>query len=154
MLSETVFMDTPIYNEHTLTTETCDVDTMQRQGEREDIINKALQEVVGRDDITPEVLKRIAHSYELLKRGPPMNKAELITEEREDNLRIYTENKAKIYEEYVGKYVVIAKGKVQAVGDSFDEVKYVALDANHRFIFKVESKKKVRGRLRWPMKEI
>ena len=81
-----------------------------------------------------------------------MNKAELITEEREDNLRIYTENKAKIYEEYVGKYVVIAKGKVQAVGDSFDEVKYVALDANHRFIFKVESKKKVRGRLRWPMK--
>lgn len=83
-----------------------------------------------------------------------MNKAELITEEREDNLRIYTENKAKIYEEYVGKYVVIAKGKVQAVGDSFDEVKYVALDANHRFIFKVESKKKVRGRLRWPMKEI
>ncbi len=83
-----------------------------------------------------------------------MTKAELITEEREDNLRIYTENKAKIYEEYVGKYVVIAKGKVQAVGDSFDEVKYVALDANHRFIFKVESKKKVRGRLRWPMKEI
>jgi hypothetical protein len=83
-----------------------------------------------------------------------MTKAERITEEREDNLRIYTENKAKIYEEYVGRYVVIAKGKVQAVGDSFDEVKYVALDANHRFIFKVESKEKVRGRLRWPMKNL
>lgn len=83
-----------------------------------------------------------------------MNSAERINEEREENLRIYTENKAKIYEEYVGKYVVIAKGKIQAVGDSFDEVKYVALDANHRFIFKVESKKKVRGRLRWPMKKI
>ena len=154
MLSETVFMDNPISNEHTLTTETCDVATMRRQGERKDRINKALQEVVGRDDITPEVLKRIAHSYELLMPRPPMNKAERINEEREDNLRIYTENKAKIYEEYVGKYVVIAKGKVQAVGDSFDEVKYVALDANHRFIFKVESKKKVRGRLRWPMKKI
>jgi hypothetical protein len=83
-----------------------------------------------------------------------MTKAELITEEREDNLRIYTENKAKIYEEYVGRYVVIAKGKIQAVGESFDDVKNVALDANHRFIFKVESKKKVRGRLRWPMKKI
>ena len=83
-----------------------------------------------------------------------MNKAELITEEKEDNLRIYTENKAKIYEEYVGKYVVIAKGKIQAVGESFDDVKNVALDANHRFIFKVESKEKVRGRLRWPMKNL
>ena len=83
-----------------------------------------------------------------------MNKTELITEEREENLRIYTENKAKIYEEYVGKYVVIAKGKIQAVGDSFDDVKNVALDANHRFIFKVESKEKVRGRLRWPMKNL
>jgi hypothetical protein len=44
-----------------------------------------------------------------------MTKAELITEEREENLRIYNEYKAKIYEEYVGKYVVIAKGKIQAV---------------------------------------
>jgi hypothetical protein len=83
-----------------------------------------------------------------------MTKAELISEEREDNLRIYTENKAKLYEEYVGQYVVIPKGKVQAVGKSFDEVKNVALDANHRFIFKVESKEKVRGRLRWPVKNI
>jgi len=153
MAIETETMDIPT-SRHTLTTETYDVATMQRQGEMEDWINKALQVVVERDKMTPELVKKIAHSYELLKRRPPMTKAELITEEREDNLRIYTENKAKIYEEYVGKYVVIAKGKVQAVGDSFDEVKYVALDANHRFIFKVESKKKVRGRLRWPMKEI
>jgi hypothetical protein len=83
-----------------------------------------------------------------------MNKAERINEEREENLRIYTEYKTKLYEEYVGRYVVIAKGKIQAVGESFDDVKNVALDANHRFIFKVESKEKVRGRLRWPMKNL
>ena len=83
-----------------------------------------------------------------------MNSAERINEEREENLRIYTEYKTKLYEEYVDRYVVIAKGKIQAVGESFDEVKNVALDANHRFIFKVESKEKVRGRLRWPMKKI
>ena len=83
-----------------------------------------------------------------------MNKAERINEEREENLRIYTEYKAKLYEEYLGRYVVIAKGKIQAVGESFDDVKNVALDANHRFVFKVESKEKVRGRLRWPMKTL
>lgn len=48
--------------------------------------------------------------------------------------------------------MVIANGGIQAIGNSFDEVKDVALDANHRFIFKVEPKEKVRGRLRWPMK--
>ena len=48
--------------------------------------------------------------------------------------------------------MVIAKGKVQAVGESFDDLKDVALDANHRFIFKVEPKEKVRGTLRWPIK--
>ena len=83
-----------------------------------------------------------------------MNSAERINEEREENLRIYTEYKTKLYEEYVDRYVVIAKGKIQAVGESFDEVKNVALDANHRFIFKVESKEKVRGMLRGPMKNL
>lgn len=139
---------------HTLTTETYDIATIQRQGEMEDWINKALQEVVERGNMTPELVKKIAHSYELLMSRSPMNRAERINEEREENLRIYTEYKKKLYEEYVGRYVVIAKGKIQAVGESFDDVKNVAMDANHRFIFKVESKEKVRGRLRWPMKKI
>ena len=153
MQIETGITDIPTFR-HRLTTETYDVAIMQRQGEMVDWINKALKGVAERGKMPPELVKKIAHSYELLTCCPPMTKAELITEEREDNLRIYTENKAKLYEEYVGRYVVIAKGKVQAVGDSFDDVKNVAVDANHRFIFKVKSKEKVRGRLRWPMKKI
>jgi hypothetical protein len=140
--------------ERTLTTEPCDVATLQKEKERDNRIYKALLEVVEVEggDITQESLKMMAHSYELLKPHLPLSKAELINEERELNLRTYTEYKTKLYEEYMGRYVVIAKGEIQAVGDSFDDVRNVALDANHRFIFRVESKKKVRGRLRWPMK--
>ena len=77
---------------------------------------------------------------------------EFINEEREENLKAYHERKAELYQRYARRYVVIAKGKVQAVGESFDDLKDVALDANHRFIFKVEPKEKVRGTLRWPIK--
>jgi len=62
-----------------------------------------------------------------------------IDKEREENLRFYNRIKAELFTKYTGKYVVIAKGKLQKVGESFDDVKYEAMDANHRFIFKVES---------------
>jgi hypothetical protein len=83
-----------------------------------------------------------------------MSKLELIKKEREDNLRYYSEHKNQLLVENRGKYVVIAKGDIQAVADSFDQVKEVAPDANHRFIFKVEPKDKVKAKLRWPMKAI
>jgi len=77
-----------------------------------------------------------------------------IDKEREENLRVYNQIKAELFAKHTGKYVVIAKGKLQGVGESFDDVKYVAMDANHRFIFKVEpTKEKVRGTLRWPMRK-
>ena len=75
----------------------------------------------------------------------------LINKRREENLRVYNKHKREFYEKHMGKYVVIAKGKVQKIGE-FDEVKNVAMDANHRFIFKVEQNKKVSGTLRWPIK--
>ena len=62
------------------------------------------------------------------------------------------DSKVELYERYYGKYVVIANGKVQAIGESFDAVKRVALDANHRFIFMVEPKEKIEGTFRWPIK--
>lgn len=73
-------------------------------------------------------------------------------EKREENLRFYNQYKTELYKKYAGKYLVIARGKIETVGESFDDVKNVALDASHRFIFKVEPKKKIRGTLRWPMK--
>jgi len=79
-------------------------------------------------------------------------KAEHIVAEREANLNTYYENKTILFQQHEGKYVVIAKGEIQAIGDSFEEVKDVAMDANQRFVFKVERKEKVIGKLRWPMK--
>lgn len=84
----------------------------------------------------------------------PINKTELIKKEREKNQITYNECKEELKKKYFGKYVVIAKGKIQSVGESFEEVKDVALDANHRFIFKVEPKKEKGGLLGWPMEKI
>ena len=81
-----------------------------------------------------------------------LKKAEHIDEERDVNLKTYHEKKAELYNHYAGKYVVIARGEIQAIGDSFDDVKNVGLDANQRFIFVVEQKQKVIGKFRWPMK--
>lgn len=100
-----------------------------------------------------ELLREIVSMYRICEARPPINKIEFTNEEREENLRFYNRFKSELYKKYTGKYVVIAKGDVQAVGESFDNVKDVALDTNHRFIFKVEPKKKVRGVLRWPMKK-
>ena len=69
--------------------------------------------------------------------------------ERRKNKEFFDINKNEIYTKHHGKYIVIADGKTQAVGETFDEVKNVAIDANHRFIFKVEEIKKEIIRLRW-----
>ena len=99
-----------------------------------------------------EVLKGTASLFRGWLSYPIIKIEEFINEEREENLRVYQESKVELYERYYGKYVVIANGKVQAIGESFDAVKRVALDANHRFIFKVEPKEKIEGTFRWPIK--
>lgn len=72
--------------------------------------------------------------------------------EREENFKYYNKIKEELYRNQLGKYVIIAKGKVEKIGESLDEVKAIAIDANHRFIFKVEQVNKTRGILRWPMR--
>jgi uncharacterized membrane-anchored protein YhcB (DUF1043 family) len=65
------------------TTETSDIDILQKQKEME--IREAFLGVVKEWDNTPELLKKMAQSYELLKPRPPLSKVELINEEREEN---------------------------------------------------------------------
>ena len=50
------------------------------------------------------------------------------------------------------EYVVIAKGALQGYGSSLDEIKNIAMNANHRFVFKVERKEKSTRKFRWPTK--
>ena len=99
-----------------------------------------------------EVLKGTASLFRGWLSYPIIKIEEFINREREENLRVYQESRVELYERYYGKYVVIAKGKVQAIGESFDAVKRVALDANHRFVFKVQPKEKVERTFRWPIK--
>lgn len=98
-----------------------------------------------KDVINEEIPKVVSSKKE--------SKKESIRKEREENLRAYDKCKTELYKKYAGKYVIIAKGKVQAIRKSFEDAKDVTLDTNHRFIFKVEPKKKIRGTLRWPIKK-
>lgn len=95
------------------------------------------------------VLASIHRSFEPAQ----VNKRERIEEEREKNMRVYKKLREVIYEKYRGKYVVIARGRIQAVGASLEDVKAVAMDADHRFVFRVEPREKERGFLRWPMRK-
>lgn len=71
-------------------------------------------------------------------------------QDRQENIIEYNKIKNELYEEHRGKFAVIAKGKLQKIGDSFAEVKDVALDANHRFIFEIKEEQQVARKTRWP----
>lgn len=71
--------------------------------------------------------------------------------ERMKNLNFYNQNRSLIEGEYFSKYLVIAEGKIKAVGNSLNDVKDAASDAKHRLVFKVEQEDK-RVTLRWPMR--
>ena len=71
-------------------------------------------------------------------------------QDRQENIIEYNKIKNELYEKHRGKFAVIAKGKLQKIGDSFAEVKDVALDANHRFIFEIKEEHQIIRKTRWP----
>ena len=71
--------------------------------------------------------------------------------ERKINFRIYNKFKDVFQERYQGKFIIIAFGQIQAVENTLDDVKDVAVGAKHRLIFKVEPEEP-RGTLRWPIR--
>jgi len=77
---------------------------------------------------------------------------EIINKERKKNWDFYKKHEKEFYEKYKGKYMVIANEEVKAVSDNYDDIKFVALDYDHRFIFKVEKKEKKIGYLGRPDK--
>lgn len=96
-------------------------------------------------------IKRIVDILEHYYEKPIEPEINLVEVERVENIRVYEQHKNELYEKHLGKYVVIANGKIQAIKDTFEDVKNIALNANHRFIFKVKKKEKIRGVFRWPM---
>ncbi|MFQ5812353.1 MAG: hypothetical protein ACE5I2_04060 [Anaerolineae bacterium] len=55
-------------------------------------------------------------------------------------------------EKQQGRYVVIAHGKLQGVGDSIESLQSVAPDAHHRLVFKVGEPLPKRRRLGWKVR--
>lgn len=64
----------------------------------------------------------------------------IINRERKKNSRVYDAVIDFLRKYHLGKYVVIANGKLQDVG-TFEEVKFVSMDAYQRFIFEIEPEK-------------
>lgn len=71
---------------------------------------------------------------------------------RQKDQKYYDENKAFIENNYSGKYLVIAEGEIKAIGNNLNDVKDVANQFIHRFVFKVEPENKRRGSIRWPVR--
>lgn len=76
-------------------------------------------------------------------------KARLIEEERALNNRAYEAMQTELERDHWGKCVVIAYGRFQGAGDTFDEVKHLAPDAHHRLIFRVGDTPPQERRLGW-----
>ena len=55
-------------------------------------------------------------------------------------------------EKQQGKYVVIAHGKLQGIGDSIESLQNVAPDAHHRLVFKVGEPLPRKRRLGWKVR--
>ena len=71
--------------------------------------------------------------------------------ERALNNQVYRRLKSDLEREYQGKYVVIAHGALQGVGDTLEQVAGLATEARHRLVFRVgEAPPRRRERL-WQM---
>jgi len=72
------------------------------------------------------------------------------TEEKKANNDAYAKLKDEILQDYAGKYVSIAQGKIVASGDSLRDVWRAAKGkASHRLVFKVGEEPPRRVRLGW-----
>lgn len=100
-----------------------------------------------------DILRAIMAAYNMLHPVLEVLTEDRIAGERELNLACYEQHKTELVSKYLGRYIVIARGEIQRIGDSFDEVRDVSLDAEHRLLFRVEGRQPARGTLRWPMQK-
>ncbi len=77
-------------------------------------------------------------------------KDEMVARERKLNNNAFRQLRPE-FEKQQGRYVVIAHGKLQGVGDSIESLQSLAADAHHRLVFKVGEPLSIprRRRLGW-----
>jgi hypothetical protein len=71
--------------------------------------------------------------------------------ERALNNQVYRRLKSDLEREYQGKYVVIAHGALQGVGDTLEQVAGLAPEARHRLVFRVGEAPPHRRERLWQM---
>lgn len=72
-----------------------------------------------------------------MKRKRKITKEGITNRERRKNSKVYNAVIDFLRKHHLGKYAVIANGKLQDVG-TFEEMKFIVMDANHRFIFEIK----------------
>ena len=77
------------------------------------------------------------------------HRRQAIERERQLNNRAYQRMKDHLEQEYPGKYVVIAHGRIQAVADTLDDLRDVASDTRHRIVLQIGRRIPTRLELGW-----
>ena len=97
---------------------------------------------------TGETAKALEGAIELWLREMKKDDEEIVARERKLNNDAFRRLWPEL-EKQQGRYVVIAHGKLQDVGDSIESLHSVAPDAHHRLVFKVGEPLPRRRRLGW-----
>lgn len=73
----------------------------------------------------------------------------VIEAEARANNQAYQNLKAELEQKYFGKWIVIAHGQLQGVGDSIVELNHLASDAHHRIVMQVGQQHSKKVELGW-----
>lgn len=65
------------------------------------------------------------------------NHVRAIEIEEKLNNETFVQLQSELEQQYDGKWIVIAHGRLQGVGDSIQEVNHLALDARHRIVMQI-----------------
>ncbi|MBI3360307.1 MAG: hypothetical protein HY023_04275 [Chloroflexi bacterium] len=74
-----------------------------------------------------------------------------LEEERTANDRAYEALRAELEQRHSGKWIVMAHGKLQGVGDSLEEVDQLASTAHDRIVMRVGEKRSKEIEIGWQM---
>jgi hypothetical protein len=71
--------------------------------------------------------------------------------EEKINNQAFTKLQTELEEQYNGKWIVIAHGRLQGVGDSIQDVNHLAMDARHRIVMQMGRNYPQEVELGWQM---
>jgi len=86
---------------------------------------------------------------EAIKLWLAMQRKRQMEAEAKANNQTFKNIQAEIEKNYLGKWIVIAHGQLQGVGDSLAEINHLAPDAQHRIVMQVGERRPKEVELGW-----